>query len=129
MRIAMVSEHASPLAALGGVDAGGQNVHVASLAGKAVGKRHRAPPPRALLLGSAVVPIPGGAPRCEDRSIDKPPHDSPIIVGVDGSERSIDALALADMLAPSPANWLMNGASGLPITLERCLFSITTTTT
>jgi len=28
----MVSEHASPLAALGGVDAGGQNVHVASLA-------------------------------------------------------------------------------------------------
>ncbi|HEX2053421.1 MAG TPA: glycosyltransferase [Actinomycetota bacterium] len=32
MRIAMVSEHASPLAALGGVDAGGQNVHVASLA-------------------------------------------------------------------------------------------------
>ena len=27
----MVSEHASPLAALGGVDAGGQNVHVAAL--------------------------------------------------------------------------------------------------
>lgn len=34
MRIAMVSEHASPLAALGGVDAGGQNVHVAALAGE-----------------------------------------------------------------------------------------------
>jgi type III pantothenate kinase len=32
MRIAMVSEHASPLAALGGEDAGGQNVHVAALA-------------------------------------------------------------------------------------------------
>jgi D-inositol-3-phosphate glycosyltransferase len=32
MRIAMVSEHASPLAVLGGVDAGGQNVHVAELA-------------------------------------------------------------------------------------------------
>jgi glycosyltransferase involved in cell wall biosynthesis len=31
MRIAMVSEHASPLAAVGGVDAGGQNVHVESL--------------------------------------------------------------------------------------------------
>lgn len=31
MKIAMVSEHASPLAALGGVDAGGQNVHVAEL--------------------------------------------------------------------------------------------------
>lgn len=32
MKVAMVSEHASPLAVLGGVDAGGQNVHVASLA-------------------------------------------------------------------------------------------------
>ncbi|MBP3035612.1 glycosyltransferase [Arthrobacter sp. zg-ZUI100] len=31
MRISMVSEHASPLAALGSVDAGGQNVHVAAL--------------------------------------------------------------------------------------------------
>ncbi|MFN2608392.1 MAG: glycosyltransferase [Acidimicrobiales bacterium] len=32
MRVALVSEHASPLATLGGVDAGGQNVHVAALA-------------------------------------------------------------------------------------------------
>ena len=32
MRIALVSEHASPLATLGGEDAGGQNVHVAALA-------------------------------------------------------------------------------------------------
>lgn len=32
MSIAMVSEHASPLAVLGGADAGGQNVHVAALA-------------------------------------------------------------------------------------------------
>jgi glycosyltransferase involved in cell wall biosynthesis len=31
MRIAMISEHASPLADLGGVDAGGQNTHVAEL--------------------------------------------------------------------------------------------------
>lgn len=31
MRIAMISEHASPLAQLGGVDAGGQNLHVAEL--------------------------------------------------------------------------------------------------
>jgi len=31
MKVAMVSEHASPLAVLGGVDAGGQNVHVAEL--------------------------------------------------------------------------------------------------
>jgi D-inositol-3-phosphate glycosyltransferase len=32
LKVAMVSEHASPLAVLGGVDAGGQNVHVAALA-------------------------------------------------------------------------------------------------
>lgn len=38
MRIAMVSEHASPLAAIGGVDAGGQNVHVAELSA-ALGRR------------------------------------------------------------------------------------------
>jgi glycosyltransferase involved in cell wall biosynthesis len=31
-RIALVSEHASPLAVIGGADAGGQNVHVAELA-------------------------------------------------------------------------------------------------
>jgi D-inositol-3-phosphate glycosyltransferase len=31
MKVAMVSEHASPLAVLGGADAGGQNVHVAAL--------------------------------------------------------------------------------------------------
>jgi glycosyltransferase involved in cell wall biosynthesis len=31
MKIAMVSEHASPLAVLGGADAGGQNVHVAEV--------------------------------------------------------------------------------------------------
>lgn len=32
MRIAMISDHASPLAELGGVDAGGQNVYVAQVA-------------------------------------------------------------------------------------------------
>jgi len=31
MKIAMISEHASPLAVLGGVDSRGQNVHVAEL--------------------------------------------------------------------------------------------------
>ena len=40
MRIAMVSEHASPLATLGGVDAGGQNVHVAALATSLVERGH-----------------------------------------------------------------------------------------
>ncbi|MFE7880675.1 glycosyltransferase [Streptomyces sp. NPDC057398] len=40
LAIALVSEHASPLAALGGVDAGGQNVHVASLAGALADRGH-----------------------------------------------------------------------------------------
>jgi glycosyltransferase involved in cell wall biosynthesis len=40
MRIAMLSEHASPLAALGGADAGGQNVHVADLAGALADRGH-----------------------------------------------------------------------------------------
>ncbi|MFZ0118644.1 MAG: glycosyltransferase [Pseudonocardiaceae bacterium] len=38
MRIDMVSEHASPLAAISGADSGGQNVHVAELA-RALGER------------------------------------------------------------------------------------------
>ena len=41
MRIAMVSEHASPLAVLGGEDAGGQNVHVAALAAALADARPR----------------------------------------------------------------------------------------
>jgi len=40
MRIAMISEHANPLAALGEVDAGGQNVHVAELSAAMVRAGH-----------------------------------------------------------------------------------------
>lgn len=40
MKISMVSEHASPLAALGGVDAGGQNVHVAALSAALARRGH-----------------------------------------------------------------------------------------
>ncbi|MDX2376734.1 glycosyltransferase [Microbacterium sp. LRZ72] len=40
MRISMVSEHASPLATLGGVDAGGQNVHVAALSSALAARGH-----------------------------------------------------------------------------------------
>ena len=41
MKIAMVSEHASPLACLGGVDAGGQNVHVAELSAALARRGHQ----------------------------------------------------------------------------------------
>ena len=40
MRVALVSEHASPVAALGGEDAGGQNVYVAELATGLAGRGH-----------------------------------------------------------------------------------------
>lgn len=40
-RIAMISEHASPLAALGGVDSGGQNVYVSKLAKHLAGLGYR----------------------------------------------------------------------------------------
>ncbi|PWU47552.1 glycosyl transferase [Micromonospora globispora] len=40
MRIAMISEHASPLAVLGEEDAGGQNTHVAELAAALAGEGH-----------------------------------------------------------------------------------------
>ena len=74
MKIALISEHASPLAVLGGVDAGGQNVHVNALA-RHLGQRghdvcvytrrddeslaervHLAP-------GVTVVHVPAGPPR------------------------------------------------------------------
>ncbi|NUO34094.1 MAG: glycosyltransferase [Dermatophilaceae bacterium] len=40
MRIAMVSEHANPLAVLGGADAGGQNVHVGALSAQLAARGH-----------------------------------------------------------------------------------------
>jgi glycosyltransferase involved in cell wall biosynthesis len=40
MKVDLVSEHASPLAAIGGVDAGGQNVHVAALAAGLADRGH-----------------------------------------------------------------------------------------
>jgi D-inositol-3-phosphate glycosyltransferase len=40
MKIAMVSEHASPLAVLGGTDAGGQHVHVAELSAALARRGH-----------------------------------------------------------------------------------------
>ncbi|WP_199579554.1 glycosyltransferase, partial [Streptomyces sp. CRB46] len=74
MRIAMVSEHASPLAALGGVDAGGQNVYVARLTEELAKRGHDVTvytrrdaqdlPDRVGLPGGAVVEhVPAGPPR------------------------------------------------------------------
>ena len=60
LSIAMVSEHASPLAALGGVDSGGQNVHVASLSAALARRGHR-------VIVYTRRDDPGPAPRVELR--------------------------------------------------------------
>jgi D-inositol-3-phosphate glycosyltransferase len=74
MRIAMVSEHASPLAVLGGHDAGGQNVHVAALSTALAARGHRVevftrrddpdlPERQRLAPGVDVVHVPAGPAR------------------------------------------------------------------
>ncbi len=62
MRVALVSEHANPLAEIGGVDAGGQNVHVAALAGglAAAGHEVRVFTRRDTASGPDVVAAPEG---------------------------------------------------------------------
>ncbi len=71
MRIDMVSEHASPLAVLGGADAGGQNVHVAALSTALAERGHqvrvytrrdswRLRPVEQLAPGVEVVHVPAG---------------------------------------------------------------------
>lgn len=73
-RIAIISEHASPLAALGGVDSGGQNVYVAQLANQLTARGHRvdvytrrdnAALPEVLkcINGVRVVHVPAGPPQ------------------------------------------------------------------
>jgi D-inositol-3-phosphate glycosyltransferase len=73
MRIAMISEHASPLATLGGEDAGGQNTHVAQLSAALAARGHevrvytrrddtRSPDTVELPDGVVVVHVPAGPP-------------------------------------------------------------------
>ena len=77
MRIAMVSEHASPLAVLGGVDAGGQNVHVASLAA-ALGRRGDTVVVHTRRDGSQLPRRVRFAPRVQVDHVDAgPPQDVP----------------------------------------------------
>ena len=72
MRIAMISEHASPLAALGGADAGGQNTHVAELSAALAAQGHEVRvytrrdttgrPDVVPMSGFEVVHVPAGPP-------------------------------------------------------------------
>ncbi|MGE5116661.1 MAG: glycosyltransferase family 4 protein [Betaproteobacteria bacterium] len=74
MRIALISEHASPLATLGGVDAGGQNIYVAHVARALARAGHHVdvftrrdegalPPVVDVRPGVRVMHIPAGPPR------------------------------------------------------------------
>ena len=74
MKIDLISEHASPLATLGGVDAGGQNVHVAALATELGRRGHEVtvctrrddpglPDELPFAPGVTVRHVPAGAPR------------------------------------------------------------------
>jgi D-inositol-3-phosphate glycosyltransferase len=84
MRVAMVSEHASPLATLGGVDAGGQNVHVAALADALAARGHDivvytradAPdlPARVVTASGVVVEHLVAGPAAHVAKDDLPPH-------------------------------------------------------
>jgi glycosyltransferase involved in cell wall biosynthesis len=73
LRIAMISEHASPLATLGGVDAGGQNIYVANVARCLAKAGHHVdvltrrddaavPPVSDLRPGARVIQIDAGPP-------------------------------------------------------------------
>jgi D-inositol-3-phosphate glycosyltransferase len=73
MRIAMISEHASPLATLGGQDAGGQNAHVAELSAALAADGHEVrvytrrdaidlPDAVSMCDGVDVVHVPAGPP-------------------------------------------------------------------
>ncbi|QGZ63590.1 glycosyltransferase [Paraburkholderia acidisoli] len=72
MKIALVSEHASPLVAVGGVDSGGQNVYVAHVARQLQRAGHQVDvftrrdrallPPISLNEGVRVVHVPAGPP-------------------------------------------------------------------
>ena len=74
MRVGMISEHASPLATLGGEDAGGQNVYVAALARALAARGHEvtvytrrddesAPETVGMARGVTVVHVPAGPAR------------------------------------------------------------------
>ncbi len=71
MRVAMISEHASPVAVLGGEDAGGQNAHVAELSAALASAGHdvrvytrrdhaHLPPVIPMRDGVVVVNVPAG---------------------------------------------------------------------
>jgi D-inositol-3-phosphate glycosyltransferase len=79
MRIAMVSEHANPLAVVGGVDAGGQNVHVAALAAGLAARGHEVVVHTRRDDGS----VPRRVPLCPGVVVDHVPAGPPVAIAKD----------------------------------------------
>ncbi|MGV0642840.1 glycosyltransferase [Mycolicibacterium sp. XJ879] len=112
MKIAMVSEHASPLAALGGADAGGQNVHVAELSAALARRGHQVTvytrrddpglPERVhTAQGYTVVHVPAGPP-------EQLPKDE-LLVHMGPFARFLDAEWAADRPDIAHAHFWMSG--------------------
>ncbi len=112
MKIAMVSEHASPLAVLGGADAGGQNVHVAELSSALTRRGHEVTvytrrddpdlPDRVdMPHGYAVVHVPAGP-------AEQLPKDE-LLVHMGAFAQHLDAQWSADRPDVAHAHFWMSG--------------------
>ncbi len=112
MKIAMVSEHASPLAVLGGADAGGQNVHVAELSAALARRGHRVtvytrrddrelPDRVETAQGYTVVHVPAGPP-------EQIPKDQ-LLAHMGPFARFLDAEWAADRPDVTHAHFWMSG--------------------
>lgn len=117
MRIALVSEHASPLAALGGVDAGGQNLHVAELSTALTRHGHDVtvytrrdagdlPGTVRTDAGYRVVHVPAGPP--------SPVPKDDLLPYMGDFSRFLEALWTADPPDVVHAHFWMSGLAALP---------------
>ncbi len=133
LRIALISEHASPLATLGSVDAGGQNIYVRHVslglarAGHSVDVFTRrddpgSPPVVQLAPGVRVVHVPAGPPRFVPKEA--------LLAHMDAFARALrDILGAASPEASHDvvhANFFMSGLVGLKLK-ERMRLPLVTT--
>jgi D-inositol-3-phosphate glycosyltransferase len=104
-RIALISEHASPLAALGGADGGGQNVYVAWLARHLAAQGHdvdvftrrdnaRLPQRVRIADGASIIHVPAGPPERVPKEQLLPYMDefSEFVMGACRDRRSYDLI-------------------------------------
>ena len=119
VRIALISEHASPLASLGSVDAGGQNVYVDKVARMLARRGHRVdvvtrrddpalPPVVELEPGARVIHIDAGPPRfvAKEAMLEHMPEFSAALM------RRVDATKPYDLVH---ANFFMSGLVALQL--------------